>query len=81
MREPGELKEAEVARVPQEMAGPPVGPEINDQLSTGQQENLRDLISEFWNVFKELPGEAQGVEHQIQTLPGRIMHNHWRRLP
>ncbi|KYO45527.1 hypothetical protein Y1Q_0015177 [Alligator mississippiensis] len=63
------------------MAGSLTAPEIDDQLSTGQKENLRALISEFWEVFKELPEEAGVVEYQIQTPPGRIASNHWRRLP
>lgn len=60
MREPDGLEEDEGTREPSEVTGPPGGPGIDGQLRPEQWENLRALISEFWDVFREVPEEARG---------------------
>lgn len=60
MREPGELEEGEEATISLNQVGPPAGLGINDQLSPEQQENVRSLAYEFWDMFREEMGEARG---------------------
>ena len=46
------------------MLGTPV---FGKQLTTSQQNNLSDLITEFKDVFSPKPGKTELLEHHIQT--------------
>lgn len=53
-------------------------PEIQDRLLKPQKDDLKQIVSEFQEVFNKEPGESKGVMHQIKTPPGCIMRNPWR---
>ena len=42
-------------------------PTISERLSTEQQEQLRELLTEFDQVFQNQPGQTQLAEHRIET--------------
>ncbi|KYO27749.1 hypothetical protein Y1Q_0005298 [Alligator mississippiensis] len=55
--------------------------ELASQLSEDQRGQAAKLIREFEDVFRETPGEARGVVHQIKTPPGQVIRESWRRIP
>lgn len=79
MKEVSEFDEDKMT-ISQDLTGDQREPELDDQLIIKQQEDLKALITEFHDVFREVPGVGRGINHQILTLPGQVIHNHWRRL-
>ena len=56
-------------------------PTISDRLNTEQQEQLRQLLMEFNQVFQNQPGQTQLAEHKIDTGTARPVRLPPYRLP
>lgn len=52
------------------------GPELTED----QQKQLQALVEGFSDVFKEKPGKAKGVRHEMNTLKGTMERERWRTI-
>ncbi|KAL1258158.1 hypothetical protein QQF64_011402 [Cirrhinus molitorella] len=59
----------------------PVVVDINPHLSAAQKTELQHLVSQFADVFSNVPRQTTIIEHDIQTPPGVVVRQRPYRVP
>lgn len=54
---------------------------VGSSLSAEQRAELQELLSDFSDVFSDVPGQTRLVEHDVQTSSSRPVRRHPYRLP
>lgn len=55
--------------------------DVGEQLSSYQKAGLRMLVSQYKDVFRELPGQTTIIQHKIHTAPGVLVRQQPYRVP
>ena len=58
-----------------------VQPQIGEELSSPQKEDLRRVLERTTGVFSLYPGHTLLAEHRISTPPGVVVRTPWRPVP